>query len=129
MERMLLVSSTTMNRKSLALAIVLVIAGLAPAAAIIGFCSRMPCCSHASEATDAFSTERNDCCTTITCYESPSLKLSTAPTSVDTVLAAPLIITIAPAISPAPMATQAFAGTSPPAPVRHRLALLSTLLI
>jgi len=120
-----------MNRKPLALLIVLLIAGLAPASAIIGFCARMPCCSHASNTmTAAFSTERNDCCTTIACYESPSLKLSTAPTSADAVLATPArIITTAPAISPAPIMTQAFADTSPPLSSRHRLAVLSTLLI
>ncbi|MCU1231563.1 MAG: hypothetical protein JWO97_4447 [Acidobacteria bacterium] len=128
---MLLDSAVTMNRKALALAIVLLVAGLAPATAIIGFCARMPCCSHGSNATTAaFSTERNDCCTTIACYESPSLKLSTAPTSADAVLVAPaLIITTAPAIAPAPIVTQAFADTSPPLSSRHRLAVLSTLLI
>jgi hypothetical protein len=128
---MLLVCTSTMNRKSLAVVIVLLIAGLAPATAIIGFCARMPCCSHASNATTAaFSTERNDCCTTIACYESPSLRLSTSPTSADAVLAAPvLVITTAPAIAPAPIVTQAFSDTSPPLSSRHRLAVLSTLLI
>jgi hypothetical protein len=124
---MLLVFASTMNRKSLALGIILLIAGLAPASAIIGFCSRMPCCSHASNAT--FSTERADCCTTIACYESPSLKLTTAPTSADALLATPALIIIAPAPSPAPLIARAFAGTSPPVPVRHRLAILSTLLV
>ena len=131
MERMLLPFTSTMNRKSLAVVIVLLIAVLSPASAIIGFCSRMPCCSHVADAmTAASSTERNDCCTTIACYESPSLKLSTAPTSVNTVLAAPVLITTAaPAISPAPMVTQAFVDASPPLSSRHRLAVLSTLLI
>ena len=126
---MLLVSRSTMNRKSLALAIVLLIAGLAPATAIIGFCSRMPCCSHASGATAAFSTERNDCCTTIACYESPSFKLTTAPTSTDALLATPALITIAPAPPAPPLVAQLFADTSPPLSSRHRLAILSTLLI
>jgi len=128
---MLLASAITMNRKALALAIVLLIAGLAPATAIIGFCARMPCCSHRSNATmAAFATERNDCCATIACYESPSLKLSTAPTSAHAVLAAPaLVITAAPAMAPAPIVTQPFADTSPPLSSRHRLAVLSTLLI
>lgn len=116
-----------MNRKSLALVIVLVIAGLAPASAIIGFCARMPCCSQASEATAAWSTERNDCCTKIACYESPSL--ATAPGSAGALLAAPAIITVAPPPSPPPLLAQAFADTSPPVRVRHRLAVLSTLLI
>ena len=123
------VSTSTMNRKSLALMIVLLIAGLAPATAIIGFCARMPCCSHVSEEATAFSTERNDCCTTIACYESPSLELTTAPTSADALFAAPVVITVAPAPSRAPLLAEAFADTSPPVPVRHRLAILSTLLI
>jgi hypothetical protein len=119
-----------MNRKPLALMIVLLIAGLAPASAIIGFCSPMPCCSHVSEATAAFSTERNDCCTTIACYESPSLKLTTAPpTAADALLASPALISVAPAPSSAPLVTRAFEDTSPPVSTRHRLAILSTLLI
>jgi hypothetical protein len=129
MERMVLTSLSTMNRKSLALVIILLFTGLAPASAIIGFCSRMPCCSHASDATAALSTERNDCCTTFACYESPSLKLTTAPGSADALLAAPALITAAPAPLPAPLLAQTFADPSPPAPVRHRLAILSTLLI
>ena len=56
-----------MHRKPLALAIVLIIAGLAPATAIIGFCKRMPCCSHTADVSAALSTERTDCCTTVTC--------------------------------------------------------------
>ncbi len=125
---MLLVSASKMNRKPFALLIVLLIAGLAPATAIIGFCTRLPCCSHASD-TAAFSTERNDCCTTIACYESPSLKLTTAPSSADALLATPALISIEPAPSPAPFVAQTFADISPPLSSRHRLAILSTLLI
>jgi hypothetical protein len=57
---MLLIFSST-NRRALALAIVLLIAGLAPASAIIGFCTRMPCFSHARDAATAFSTEGFRC--------------------------------------------------------------------
>src|SRR5258707_693499 len=118
-----------MNRKSLALVVILLIAGLSPASAIIGFCTRMPCCAHASEATAAFSTERNDCCTTIACYESPSLKLSASSSQSDLLSAAPALIAVAPEPSPAPLVSRDFADTSPPLPARHRLAILSTLLI
>ena len=128
MERMLLVPTPTMNRKPLALLIVLLIAALAPASAILGFCARMPCCSHASGASAAFSTERNDCCTTIACYESPSLKLTTAPASSDALLAAPALMTVVATTSPASLIIQDFADTSPPLS-RHRLAILSILLI
>src|SRR6266550_8978118 len=123
MERRPLVSAAPMNRKSLAFAVVLLIAGLAPATVIIGFCARMPCCSHPSDTTAAFSTEHHDCCTTIACYESPSLKLTIAPTSADALLAAPALIAVAHSPSPAPLIARAFADTSPPVPARHRLAI------
>jgi hypothetical protein len=126
---MLRVSSSIMNRKSLALAIVLLIAGLASASSIIGFCTRMPCCSHASDTTAAFSAEDNDCCTTIACYESPSLKLTTSLSSADGLFAAAAVITVAPPPSPAPLIVRAFSDSSPPSSLRHRLAILSTLLI
>lgn len=129
MERMLLVTTSTMNRSQLALAIVLLLAALAPASAIIGFCARMPCCGKASSDQLALTTERNDCCTTIACYEPPSLKLGTAHASCDALLALPALVSVAPAAPPAPLIAQALADTSPPLPVRHRLAILSTLLI
>lgn len=118
-----------MNRKSIALVIVLLVTGLAPATAIIGFCSRMPCCSHSTPATTAFSTERSDCCTTITCYESPSLKLTTGALSVEALLSVPALITVAPALPQAPLIAEAPVDKSPPAALRSRLAILSTLLI
>jgi hypothetical protein len=130
MERMLLVSPSTMKRKSLALAMILLFTGLAPATAVIGFCARMPCCSHAANAmTAALSTERNDCCTAIACYESPSLKLITAPTSAGALPVTPALVTVTSTPSPATLLAKAVADASPPARVRHRLAILSTLLI
>jgi hypothetical protein len=127
---MLLAATSTMNRKSLALAIVLLIAGLAPATAIIGFCARMPCCSHASEATAAFSTERNDCCTTIACYESPSATFATAGSTPLSLIVTPLITRDVPALhAPGSTIAAAVADTSPPRCTSDRLAVLSTLLI
>jgi len=117
-----------MNRKPLALAIVLIIAALAPATAIIGFCTRMPCCSHAADASAALSTDRADCCTTITCYESPSAKLTIGTSPTADALATPALVS-----TPAPMIAAVLArapiDTSPPMTVQHRLATLSTLLI
>jgi hypothetical protein len=117
-----------MTRNLVTAAIVLLLALLAPATAIIGFCSRMPCCSHASDAAAAMSAERNDCCTTITCYESPSLKLMTAATPANALPVTPAIVTVAPP-SPGPLLAQALDDPSPPVGARHRLAILSTLLI
>jgi hypothetical protein len=129
MGRMLLGNASTMNRRPLALAIVLLLAGLAPATAIIGFCARMPCCGKASADQLARTTESRDCCTTIACYEPPSLKMGTAAASSDALLALPALVSVVPAAPAAPLIAQAFADTSPPVPIRHRLAILSTLLI
>lgn len=118
-----------MNRKAIALAIVLLIAGLAPASAIIGFCTRMPCCSHApSDNLATFSTDGTDCCTTITCHPSPSAKLATRAVSVDVAFAAPALLPVA-TVSSASVTSREVADTSPPVTVRQRLAALSTLLI
>jgi hypothetical protein len=125
---MVLLCASTMNRKSLALAIVLLIVGLAPASAIIGFCTRMPCCSHKSDATIAFSPERNDCCTSITCYESPSANLSNRVASADVVFAVPALVGATAAVVP-PTLTAEVIDTSPPAAARQRLAALSVLRI
>jgi hypothetical protein len=127
MERNLLVSHSTMIRKPLTFAIVLLIAVLAPAAAIIGFCARMPCCSHSSLASLAFATERADCCTTIACYESPSAKMAKAASSADTI-SSPSLVVAAPVPASPPVA-HAVVDTSPPRTLRYRLAILSVLVI
>ena len=118
-----------MNRKPLALAIVLIIAALAPATAIIGFCTRMPCCSHAANASVALSTERNDCCTTINCYESPSAKLTIGTSPTADVLATPALVSVGPMPTMAAVLARAPIDTSPAMTQQHRLAALSTLLI
>ena len=117
-----------MHRKPLALAIVLIIAGLAPATAIIGFCTRMPCCSHAAHTSVALSTEDSECCTTITCYESPSAKL-TIGTSISDTAATPELVSVAPASTMAAVLDRVSIDSSPPMSMQHRLAVLSTLLI
>jgi hypothetical protein len=129
MEGILLVTHSMTIRKPLTFAIVVLIAALAPVAAIIGFCARMPCCFHESSASLAFATERTDCCTTITCYESPSAKMTKAVSSGVDAVAAPAIIATAWVAPPAPPVFQVVADTSPPLTVRHRLAALSILLI
>ena len=116
------------SMRPLALAIAFLLAALAPATAIIGFCARMPCCGHESSKSLAMTTEGADCCTTIACYESPSATLSTPSTT-------PLIVT-AVVVANTPMlptldrsAAHALIDTSPPRPTRDRLAVLSTLII
>jgi hypothetical protein len=117
-----------MNRKLLALAIVLLFAGLAPASAIIGFCKRMPCCNHADAAPAALSTQANGCCTTVACYESPSAKLTGGASATDAVFAMPAVTPIA-AAAPQPSLARECVDASPPASARQRLAARSVLLI
>ena len=116
-----------MTRKSLSLAIVLLIAGMAPLAAIIGFCTRMPCCSHRSEATIAVATEAGDCCTTITCYDAAPVKLTTAASPAPSV--APASFAVSPISRVALPVAHTFTDTSPPRTLANRLAILSLLLI
>src|SRR5207244_353831 len=119
LERMLLVSASKMNRKGLALVIVLFLAGLAPAAAIIGFCTRMPCCNHASGSPLELTTETHDCCTTVSCYESPSVKLASGAAVSDALIAAQVFIHIV--VAPSPQRISALDGdASPPIGTRHR---------
>lgn len=125
----MLLVTPSMNRRTLALAIVLLLAGLAPATAIIGFCARMPCCSHArSETAAALSAERNDCCASMTCYESPSASLSNRVASANIVFAPPAIVAVAPSVEPHAL-TAAVIDISPPASARQRLSALSILRI
>ena len=117
-----------MQRKVFAFAIVLLIAGLAPASAIIGFCTRMPCCKHASATPLAFSVDANDCCTTITCFDSPSAKLTSGASTIDVISIAPVIARVV-VVAPLRPIVEYQIETSPPIATRHRLAILSTLLI
>src|SRR3954449_3824642 len=110
---------STMTRNLVTAAIVLLLALIAPATAIIGFCSRMPCCSHAADAAAALSAERNDCCTTVACYESPSLKLMTAATPANALPVTPALVTLAPP-SLLPLVARASDDPSPPVRARHR---------
>ena len=126
---MLLLSASKMNRKPLALAIVLLLVGLVPAAAIIGFCARMPCCSHApSNHAAAVSAGRTDCCTTVACYDSPSAKLANRSAVANVVSAAPALVAVA-AVPAAPVLTREVIDTSPPTTARQRLAALCVLRI
>jgi len=118
-----------MNRRALAFAVVLLIAGLAPATAIIGFCARMSCCRHAADTTAALGTETRDCCTTLACYESPTARLTTTFALAAALVAMPALPVIAPAL-PAPLPVGSVrSDRSPPLEVGVRLAVLSTLLI
>lgn len=124
---MLLVSSS-MNRKAPALTIVLLFVALAPAAAIIGFCSRMTCCSHQGAVDVSFGAPSMDCCTAVTCYDSPSVNLKSAPFA-SVLASAPAIVMAVPLPLRRPVAVRTISDASPPRPARERLAVLATLLI
>ena len=115
-----------MGRRVAAIAIVLLIAGLAPASAIIGYCARMPCCHHATPQQARVSANAGDCCTTVACYEAPSVKL-TASTPLLSFVAAPLVTTVLTVLRE-PQLLPALTA-SPPATTQQRLAILSILLI
>lgn len=118
--------SMHMSRRAVALSIVLLIAGLAPASAIIGYCARMPCCRHATENPLKISPAQNQCCTTIACYDTPSAKLTAnAPFAAFTgarAVASAIVFSPEPQLLPA-------VSASPPPTTQQRLAILSTLLI
>jgi hypothetical protein len=74
------------------------------------------------------SNPHSDCCTSITCYESPSAKLATTAGPLS-VLAVPMALDVVPALPPPPAIAARPVDTSPPRATRDRLAQLSVLLI
>jgi len=112
-----------MTRKSVSLLIVMLIAGLAPASAIIGYCARMPCCHHATPLK--VSADTGDCCKTVGCYDAPSAKLT--GNAVFVTLIATRVLVPAIFVVQAPKSIVAL-SPSPPT-TQQRLAILSTLLI
>lgn len=127
---MLLRFSSSMTRKVLALLVVVIASGLAPATAIIGFCAKMPCCFAEAEDGPALTANMADCCTTISCYEGPphdlavsaKLKVFTASTTLVT-------LPVAPAMPQVSAIRRTFDDTSPPPTTSERLSSLSVFLI
>jgi hypothetical protein len=118
---------TTLIRKTLTAAFVLLLAGLAPAAAVIGFCTRMPCCSHAAGDSVAAPVKSADCCTTSACYDLPAAKpAASAPVTNNAAVSTTLAAVPRLHFAPVP---RAFCDPSPPRGIGGRLAILSVLLI
>lgn len=126
---MLRARSTTTNRKPLALAIVILLAALAPATPIIGFCARMPCCDRAPVDALAIATERADCCTTIACFESPSATLSTGIAQLSAIDLPVLVLDVPHRSALDAQTASPLIDTSPPRTTGDRLAQLSIFLI
>jgi len=125
---MRLVSVSSMLRKVFALMVILTITGVAPATAVIGFCAKMPCCFGEAQQAPALGTPMADCCTTINCYEAPSLE-STASAKAKVFTSTMPVWSANIAVSQVNTARQTFEDTSPPITTSQRLSSLSILLI
>lgn len=130
-EQMLPCSSSLMNRRPLAFLVILIVTGLAPATAVLGFCAKMPCCFADADhdARPVIGADMEDCCNTVSCYQAPPHE-STASAKAQALTAdAPALLPVA-AVVPAPRAIQhVFVDLSPPRTTSERLASLSVLLI
>lgn len=118
-----------MTRKTVALAVVLLIAGLTPATAVIGFCAKMPCCFGEPHDAPALAANDAGCCTTISCYEAPSHELTVAAKAPMAKIGAPLVLPPVASVPAVPVSRHAFDDTSPPLTTKQRLSTLSILLI
>ena len=126
---MLLASSIPMTRKVLAVVVVLITSGLAPATAVIGFCAKMPCCFGEAHDGPAFATTNADCCTTISCYDAPSHELTVSVNAKSITATAPAVLPVVAAAPAVRVARLTFDDSSPPLTTKQRLSSLSILLI
>lgn len=115
-------------RQMFALMVILTIACISPATAVIGFCAKMPCCFGEAQEAPALGTPMADCCTTINCYEAPSVE-STASSKVEVFTSTMPVWSANIAVSQVNTARQLFEDTSPPITTSQRLSSLSILLI
>jgi len=124
-----LASLPPMTRKVLALVVVLIVSGLAPATAVIGFCAKMPCCFSEVQDGPVLNAEMADCCTTISCYEAPSNELTFSAKMKNTGPHAPAMLPVVAAIVNEHIVRSTFDDPSPPRTAKQRLSSLSILLI
>lgn len=128
---MLLLLSTSMSRRVLALAVILVAAGLAPATSVLGFCAKMPCCisDSAERGAPVLDAPIAGCCTAINCYDAPSHELTVSGKTQILTGSGPAVLPVVGAPVPAPAVRRLFFDISPPPTTANRLASLSVLLI
>lgn len=129
MEEMLLRSLAQMKRKTLALIVILIVTGLAPATAVLGFCAKMPCCFTEPHDGPALSVDMSDCCNTISCYEAPTHESTASASAHALTAAAPAVLPLATLVPEPPAVQHIFVDLSPPRTTSDRLASLSVLLI
>jgi len=126
---MVLGSSVAMTRKSISIAIILIMSCIAPATAVIGFCAKMPCCSHEA-AQISFAAEGADCCTTFNCYEAPPETLTKAMSTARAPITVPATTSNAVIVRYLDLAVnQIPRDEAPPPSSAERLSTLSILLI
>lgn len=115
----------------LAFLVILVVTGLAPATAILGFCAKMPCCFTDADhdGRPVVGADMSDCCSTISCYEAPPHE-STASAKAQALTAdAPAVLPVPTVVPARPAVQHVFVDLSPPRTMSDRLASLSVLLI
>lgn len=120
-----------MRRKVIAFLVILVVTGLSPATAVLGFCAKMPCCFTDADhdGRPVIGADMTDCCTTVNCYEAPPHQ-STASAKLEVTTAdAPAVLPVPALVPPRPVVQHVFVDLSPPPSVSDRLASLSVLLI
>jgi len=129
MEQMLLVSSLSMTRKVLTLLVVLVVSGLVPATAAIGFCANMPCCAGEAKGLPALDVKTADCCSTISCDEPPPKDLTVSPKLKFFTAATPATLLVAGVVAPISRPLHPYHPSAPPPTTSERLSSLSSFLI
>lgn len=120
-------------RKALVLIVAVLIIGVVPATAVIGFCAKMPCCfpKPSPAGTVSLKAAAQDCCTSIACAETSPQKLDRTP-SLKSPTTNPLVLAATAAVVPdAPaLLVRDYHDLAPPPPtVRQRLSVFSLLLI
>jgi len=119
-----------MLRKIVVGVVVLLVAGVVPATALIGFCAQMPCCfGGTAQPEPALASNMGDCCSTINCTEPPSRDLNAnamakSPSETQVVTYATI-----PAVQLGEDIRAAVADNSPPPTTLARLVSLSTFRI
>ena len=119
----------TMLRKTLAMLIVLIVAGFEPAMAGVAFCAQSSCCAAEAGHGAPSSLDQPDCCSTVSCYEAPPADAAVSVEAKVWAAPAPALVRVA-SVSPRPSAPRiAVHVTSPPPTMSERLSSLSIFLI
>lgn len=116
-------------RKAALLVLSLLIIGIGPVTAGLGFCAKLPCCSDESHHDITARMSRPDCCDPVSCAEMQAQELTvsksrTAQPAVITIASDVIVLVDAPRVSP-----RSIDDLLPPRTSQQRLSTLSLLLI